>query len=189
MQGGNIEALSLCGLLALPAFENPNDHKQVTEPGFAKVHDEHHVAQWCLVPMPTATSISGALESQVTTMHRLAQTTRINNPSSNQPRLPACSMLLLLSCLVVSDCFWPCTVHSIYHKKMEKGYCVNPLSFDIVSQTSWQNSFHQILKAVHRPLKKTENHFSGREEGRPVKDQSIANYHYAPGVQPACSLR
>lgn len=45
MQGGNTEALSLCGSLALPALENPNDHKQVTEPGFAKVHDEHHVAQ------------------------------------------------------------------------------------------------------------------------------------------------
>ena len=45
MQGGNIEALSLCGSLALPALENLNDHRQVTEPGFAKVHDEHHMAQ------------------------------------------------------------------------------------------------------------------------------------------------
>ena len=104
MQGENIEAFSLCGSLSLPALEDPNDHKQVTEPRFSKLDDEHLMAQLHSVPMPTTTSISGALESQVTTMHRLAQTACINNPRSNQPRLPTCSMLLLLSCQVVSDC-------------------------------------------------------------------------------------
>ena len=104
MQGENTEALSLYGSLSLPALEDPNNHKQVTEPGVSRLDDKHHMAQLRSVPMPTTTSISGALESQVTTIHRLAQTIRINNPSSNQPRLPACSLLLLLSCQVVSDC-------------------------------------------------------------------------------------
>ena len=72
MQGENIEALSLYGSLSLCALEDPIDHKQVTEPRFSRLDDKHHMAQLHSVPMPTTTSISGALESQVTTMHRLA---------------------------------------------------------------------------------------------------------------------
>ena len=72
MQGENIEALSLCGSLSLPALEDPNGHKQVTEPGFSKLDDEHLMARLRSVPVLTTTSISGVLESQVTTMHRLA---------------------------------------------------------------------------------------------------------------------
>ena len=68
MQGENIEALSLYGSLSLCALEDPIDHKQVTEPRFSRLDDKHHMAQLHSVPMPTTTSISGALESQVTTM-------------------------------------------------------------------------------------------------------------------------
>ena len=56
-------------------------------------------------------------------------------------------------------------------------------------KVNWQNSFHQILKAVHHPLKKIENHFSGREQERSIKDHSVANYHCAPEVRLEYSVR